>query len=93
MERRAESKAVKRTSRLVRGVYCIAAYPPITPEQYAISASKKGKALQKCRKEKQKLAEEEKRLIREYQPELSLGGSPQIAETTLPGANGVHQAI
>ncbi|WP_371337485.1 BRO-N domain-containing protein [Klebsiella quasipneumoniae] len=44
-------------------------------EQYAISASKKGKALQKCRKEKRKLAEEEKRLIREYQPELSLGGA------------------
>lgn len=42
-------------------------------EQYTLNASKKGKALQRCRKEKQLLLEEEKRLIREYQPEFSFG--------------------
>lgn len=39
-------------------------------EQYQISASKRGKALQRCKRQKQELVEEEKRLIREYQPDL-----------------------
>ena len=39
-------------------------------EQYQISASEKGRELQACKRKKRELEEEEKRLIREYQPEF-----------------------
>ena len=42
-------------------------------EQYQISASEKGRALQACKRKKRELEEEEKRLIREYQPEFYFG--------------------
>ncbi|HIA3153573.1 TPA: BRO-N domain-containing protein [Escherichia coli] len=42
-------------------------------EQYRISASEKGRALQACKRKKRELEEEEKRLIREYQPEFYFG--------------------
>lgn len=42
-------------------------------EQYQISASEKGRELQACKRKKRELEEEEKRLIREYQPEFYFG--------------------
>ncbi|MBZ8589203.1 Bro-N domain-containing protein [Escherichia coli] len=42
-------------------------------EQYQISASQKGRELQACKRKKRELEEEEKRLIREYQPEFYFG--------------------
>ncbi|EOM8303957.1 Bro-N domain-containing protein [Escherichia coli] len=42
-------------------------------EQYQLSASQKGRALQACKRKKRELEEEEKRLIREYQPEFYFG--------------------
>ncbi|EEQ1700041.1 antirepressor protein [Escherichia coli] len=42
-------------------------------EQYQISASEKGRELQSCKRKKRELEEEEKRLIREYQPEFYFG--------------------
>ncbi|EGM7793090.1 TPA: Bro-N domain-containing protein [Escherichia coli] len=42
-------------------------------EQYQISASEKGRELQACKHKKRELEEEEKRLIREYQPEFYFG--------------------
>ncbi|EOZ0609731.1 TPA: antirepressor protein [Escherichia coli] len=42
-------------------------------EQYRISASEKGRELQACKRKKRELEEEEKRLIREYQPEFYFG--------------------
>ncbi|EFC4556321.1 antirepressor protein [Escherichia coli] len=42
-------------------------------EQYQISASEKGGELQACKRKKRELEEEEKRLIREYQPEFYFG--------------------
>ncbi|VDZ04774.1 putative prophage antirepressor [Escherichia coli] len=41
-------------------------------EQYQISASEKGRELQACKRKKRELEEEEKTLIREYQPEFYL---------------------
>ncbi|EER8602012.1 antirepressor protein [Escherichia coli] len=46
-------------------------------EQYQISASEKGRALQACKRKKRELEEEEKRLIREYQPEFYFGNRIQ----------------
>ncbi|EGO4198205.1 antirepressor protein [Escherichia coli] len=46
-------------------------------EQYQISASKKGRELQACKRKKRELEEEEKRLIREYQPEFYFGNRIQ----------------
>lgn len=45
-------------------------------EQYQISASEKGRGLQACKRKKREL-EEEKRLIREYQPEFYFGNRIQ----------------
>ncbi|EMA3285795.1 antirepressor protein [Escherichia coli] len=42
-------------------------------EQYQVSASEKGRELQACKRKKCELEEEEKRLIREYQPEFYFG--------------------
>ncbi|WP_150329325.1 BRO-N domain-containing protein, partial [Escherichia coli] len=42
-------------------------------EQYQLSASQKGRELQACKRKKRELEEEEKRLIREYQPEFYFG--------------------
>ncbi|HFO9343095.1 TPA: Bro-N domain-containing protein [Escherichia coli] len=42
-------------------------------EQYQLSASQKGRALQACKRKKRELEEEEKRLISEYQPEFYFG--------------------
>ena len=42
-------------------------------EQYQISASEKGRELQACKRKKRELEEEEKRLIRVYQPEFYFG--------------------
>lgn len=42
-------------------------------EQYQVSASEKGRELQACKRKKRELEEEEKRLIREYQPEFYFG--------------------
>ncbi|EFH8064463.1 antirepressor protein [Escherichia coli] len=42
-------------------------------EQYRISASEKGRELQACKRKKRELEEEEKGLIREYQPEFYFG--------------------
>ena len=42
-------------------------------EQYQIRASEKGRELQACKRKKRELEEEEKRLIREYQPEFYFG--------------------
>ncbi|EHD2974756.1 Bro-N domain-containing protein [Escherichia coli] len=46
-------------------------------EQYQISASEKGRELQACKRKKRELEEEEKRLIREYQPEFYFGNRIQ----------------
>ncbi|EOX8193935.1 TPA: BRO-N domain-containing protein [Escherichia coli] len=46
-------------------------------EQYQISASQKGRELQACKRKKRELEEEEKRLIREYQPEFYFGNRIQ----------------
>ncbi|EER3648827.1 antirepressor protein [Escherichia coli] len=46
-------------------------------EQYQLSASEKGRALQACKRKKRELEEEEKRLIREYQPEFYFGNRIQ----------------
>ncbi|HCP7876054.1 TPA: antirepressor protein [Escherichia coli] len=46
-------------------------------EQYQLSASQKGRALQACKRKKRELEEEEKRLIREYQPEFYFGNRIQ----------------
>ncbi|WP_063118839.1 BRO-N domain-containing protein [Escherichia coli] len=46
-------------------------------EQYQISASEKGRELQACKHKKRELEEEEKRLIREYQPEFYFGNRIQ----------------
>ncbi|MBS9069361.1 antirepressor protein [Escherichia coli] len=46
-------------------------------EQYEISASEKGRELQACKRKKRELEEEEKRLIREYQPEFYFGNRIQ----------------
>ncbi|EEZ5177427.1 antirepressor protein [Escherichia coli] len=46
-------------------------------EQYRISASQKGRELQACKRKKRELEEEEKRLIREYQPEFYFGSRIQ----------------
>ena len=42
-------------------------------EQYQISASEKGRELQACKRKKRELEQEEKRLIRVYQPEFYFG--------------------
>lgn len=46
-------------------------------EQYQLSASQKGRELQPCKRKKRELEEEEKRLIREYQPEFYFGNRIQ----------------
>ncbi|EGD9542336.1 antirepressor protein [Escherichia coli] len=46
-------------------------------EQYQLSASQKGRELQACKRKKRELEEEEKRLIREYQPEFYFGNRIQ----------------
>ncbi len=46
-------------------------------EQYQISASEKGRELQACKRKKRELEEEEKTLIREYQPEFYFGNRIQ----------------
>ncbi|EHL2662588.1 BRO-N domain-containing protein [Escherichia coli] len=46
-------------------------------EQYQISASEKGRELQACKRKKRELEEDEKRLIREYQPEFYFGNRIQ----------------
>ncbi|ENB2669730.1 antirepressor protein [Escherichia coli] len=46
-------------------------------EQYQISASQKGRELQACKRKKRELEEEEKTLIREYQPEFYFGNRIQ----------------
>ncbi|MWL45008.1 antirepressor protein [Escherichia coli] len=46
-------------------------------EQYQISASQKGRELQACKRKKRELEEEEKRLIREYQPDFYFGNRIQ----------------
>ncbi|EFM5743925.1 antirepressor protein [Escherichia coli] len=46
-------------------------------EQYQLSASQKGRELQACKRKKRELEEEEKRLIREYQPEFYFGNCIQ----------------